>query len=87
MKRLASVSCINSRNSTAAPGDFDTITFTGFGAWSKDASDAAPRFASVQISTSLDCPYAGVLVYQNPDAETNVVLSSANTKPAEKTLP
>ena len=87
MSRLASVSCINSRTSKLAPGDYDTIEFTGFGHWSKDASDATPRFASVHICTNPDFPYVGILVFQSPDASTNVVLSSANTKPPDKPIP
>ncbi|MEX2260645.1 MAG: hypothetical protein WD696_01775 [Bryobacteraceae bacterium] len=87
MTRLAAVNCINSRNSRLPPGDYDTVTFSGFGTWSKDDPDATPRLATVQISTAADAPYVGILVYQNPDAQSNVILSSANTKPAEKPLP
>jgi hypothetical protein len=65
----------------------DTVTFSAFGTWSKDAIGADPRFATVQISTSPDAPYVGILVYQNPDATKNVILSSANTKPLEKPAP
>jgi len=87
MKRLASASCMNSRGSTLAPGDADVVTFAGFGTWSKDAADASPRFASVQISLTPDSPYVGIIVYQNPDADGTVVLSCANTKPAQKPVP
>jgi len=87
MKRLAAVQCINSRTSTLPPGDYDTVSFSGFGTWSKDDPDADPRFVSGQISISPQAPYVGILVFQNPDDDDNVVLSSANTKPAEKPLP
>ena len=87
MNRLASVSCINSRTSTMAPGDYDTIEFTGFGHWSKDAADATPRFAAVHVCTNPAFPYVGILVFQNPDASSNVVLSSANNKPPDKPIP
>lgn len=87
MKRLAAVRCINSRTSTLPPGDYDTVSFSGFGTWSKDDPDHAPRFATGQISISLDVPYVGVIVFQNPDENDNVVLSSANTRPAEKPVP
>lgn len=87
MKSLGAVSCSNTPNSAAKPGDYDTINFSGFGTWSKDAPDALPRFASVNVSLAPGAPYVGVLVYQNPDAKSNVVLSGANTKPAVVILP
>jgi hypothetical protein len=87
MTRLASVSCINSRGSTLPPGNYDSVEFGGFGTWSKDAADANPRFATVHISTAPGAPYVGVLVYMDPDPSQNVILSCANTKPAEKPLP
>ena len=87
MKRLASVRCFNSRTSTRPPGDYDTVIFTGFGTWSKDEPDSPPRFASVQISTSPEFPYVGILVFQDPDDDDNVIQSSANTKPAQRPLP
>jgi hypothetical protein len=87
MSKLASVSCINSRTSRLGPGDYDTIQVTGFGHWNKDASDAKPRFLSAHICLNPDSPYVGILVFQDPDASTNVVLSSANTKPPDKPIP
>ncbi|MEQ1884893.1 MAG: hypothetical protein ABL967_07510 [Bryobacteraceae bacterium] len=87
LKNLAAVSCTNSANSSAPAGDYDTINFSGFGPWSKDASDALPRFATVSISLAPGAPYTGILVYQNPDPELNVVLSGANNKPATVVLP
>jgi len=87
MKRLASVRCFNSRTSALPPGDYDTVVFTGFGTWSKDEPDSSPRFTSVQISTSPQFPYVGILVFQDPDADDNVIQSSANTKPATRPLP
>src|SRR5262249_23980931 len=87
MKRLAAGKCINSRTSTLGPGDYDTVSFSGFGTWSKDAADASPRFVSGQVSLASQAPYVGILVFQNPDSDDNVVLSSANTKPADKPLP
>jgi hypothetical protein len=87
LTRLASVSCTNSRGSQLPPGDYDTITFSAFGKWSKDDPADTPRLVTVQISTSPSYPYVGILLYKTPDAEDNVVLSSANTKPREKPLP
>lgn len=86
MLRLANVTCTNSRGSNAAPGDYDTVTMSGFGTWSKD-SPATPRFGTFQVSTSPAYPYVSIFVFQNPDQNGNVVLSSANTKPVERPLP
>ncbi|MCU1329400.1 MAG: hypothetical protein JWN34_4770 [Bryobacterales bacterium] len=83
MKSLAYVSCSNSRLSTAKPGDYDTISINGFGTWSKDASDALPRLATVNISLAPGAPYFGILVYQNPDANQTLVVSTANNKPTD----
>ncbi|MBK9170625.1 MAG: hypothetical protein IPM24_24620 [Bryobacterales bacterium] len=87
LERLAHVSCVPSPRSQLAAGDGDIVTFTGFGSWSKDGPGDAPRFVSVQISTAPGEPYVGILVYQDPDELNDVILSSANTKPAEKPLP
>ncbi len=87
MKSLAAVTCSNTLNSTAKPGDYDTVSFSGFGSWSKDAADALPRFSTVNVSLATGIPYVGILVYQNPDAQSNVVLSGANNPPATVTLP
>lgn len=87
MTRLAAVNCINSRTSKLPAGDYDTVTFGAFGSWSKDDPASTPRFASVQISTNPEYPYFGILVYQDADANSNTILSSANNKPAEKPLP
>jgi hypothetical protein len=87
MKRLASVKCFNSRASTLPPGEYDTVTFTGFGIWSKDPPDSEPRFAAGQISIAPQTPYVGIMVFQDPDEKGNPILSNANTKPAQKPLP
>lgn len=77
LRRLASATCSNSRTSTVPLGDFDTITFSGFGSWSKD-SDL--HLATVQISTSPVVPYVGIQIDGG-------FLSNVNTKPAEKPVP
>ena len=87
MQRLAAVSCIRSRDSSLPPGLYDTVSFSGFGNWSADTADAPPRFATVQVSTAASTPYVGILVFQNPDAQGNVVLSSADTRPVRNVLP
>jgi hypothetical protein len=87
MQHLASVSCTNSPGSVAANGDYDTISFTGFGTWSKDEAFALPRFSSVSLSLTPGAPYTGIIVFQNPDLNQNVVLSAGNNRPANKTRP
>jgi len=49
LENLAAVSCTNARGSTAAPGDADVVTFSGFGTWSKDDDR---HLVTVQISTA-----------------------------------
>jgi hypothetical protein len=89
MNRLASANCVSSRGTKLPAGQSDSVAFTGFGSWSKDPADSDPRFVAVFINTNPDTPYIGILVFQNPDPNNNniVVLSSANTKPAEKPFP
>jgi hypothetical protein len=87
MNRLASATCLNSRGSRLPPGQYDSVAFSGFGTWSKDPADSDPRFATVFVSTAADAPYSGVLVYQNPDGNKDVILSSANNKPDVKPVP
>ena len=77
MESLVSVSCINSRNSRAAVGDYDTVTFTGFGTWSQDSQ---PHAATVQVSTAPDAPYVHIMIDGG-------FLSQANTKPAVSPVP
>ncbi len=101
MTHPASVSCTNSKVSTAAPGGYDHIAITGFGDWSKDASGSLPRFMSASISVDPANPFAAIIVYQRypgealtlpgafllPGDEIDVVLSSAENKPPEKPVP
>lgn len=79
MYSLASVSCTNSRDSQAAGGEYDTLTFTGFGSWSKDAE---PHLATVQISRSATQPYVSIIIDGG-------LVSNVNTKPLhiEDTIP
>ncbi|HSL23770.1 MAG TPA: hypothetical protein VK886_19715 [Vicinamibacterales bacterium] len=81
MKALAWVGFLNSRSARAKAGEFDTVTFTGFGTWSGDASGAS-HVAAVQVCTSKSHPYVSVLI----DAG---MTSNVNTKPMdiEVTLP
>lgn len=61
MTRLTWVDFLHSRSSSAAAGDFDTMTFSGFGTWSEaPASDV--HVATVHVSTSLSHPYLSILI-------------------------
>ena len=77
MQALGAVSCINSRTSRAAPGDYDTVQFTAFGTWSQDSN---PHIATVQVSLSPEFPYVHIQVDGGS-------VSQANTKPAGVPLP
>jgi hypothetical protein len=101
MTHPASVSCTNSRVSTAAPGSYDQIAITGFGKWSKDASDALPRFMAASISVDPANPYAAIIVFARypgepstlrgalvlPGDDIDVNLSTAENKPSAKPIP
>ncbi|NDJ10756.1 MAG: hypothetical protein EBY17_06130 [Acidobacteriia bacterium] len=78
MDNLVAVSCINSLTSKLGAGNYDTINFTGFGSWSKDADDGL-HVVTVQVSTAADAPYISISV----DGGVSVV----NTKPAEIPVP
>lgn len=79
MYKLASVSCTNSRGSQMPEGQYDTLTFTGFGSWSKDKD---PHLATVQISRSVTQPYVSIIIDGG-------LVSNVNTKPErlEDSLP
>ena len=63
----------NSRDSAAAAGDADSITFGGFGTWSEDDD---LHQVSVHISTAEHEPYVAIQV----DGSTT---SNVNTKPED----
>jgi hypothetical protein len=101
MTHPASVSCTNSKVSTAGPGNYDQIAITGFGKWSKDASDALPRFMATSISVDPANPFATIIVFQRypgesatlpgafviPGDDIDVNLSTAENKPPLKPKP
>lgn len=63
MENLLWVSCTNSPTSTASPGDYDTVTFTGIGTWSNDPDKLDPHVASVYVyPTATQGPYFSVLI-------------------------
>jgi hypothetical protein len=78
---LTFVDFINSRFSLAPDGDYDTITFAGFGTWSEDPAGGV-HVATVQICESALSPYVSILI----DGGTT---SNVNTRPPnrETTLP
>ncbi len=73
MHSLAWVGFANSSNSGRSSGDFDTVTFTGFGIWSKDGSHTVQQ-VTAQFSTSSQRPYVGIQIDLGN-------ISNVNTKP------
>ena len=71
MTHLDSVSCTNSKVSTASAGSYDQIAITGFGVWSKDpvngptvaALPPTPRFLTASISIDPANPFAAIIVF------------------------
>jgi hypothetical protein len=78
MKTLTWVDFINSHQSVSAAGEYDTISFTGFGDWSEDPAKGI-HVAAVQISTSPMYPYVSILI--DGGATSNV-----NTRPVNREL-
>jgi hypothetical protein len=60
MTRLTWVDVLNSRTSAAAEGDYDTMTFSGFGTWSEDPGGL--HVVTVHVSTSPAHPYVSILI-------------------------
>jgi len=74
--RMHSLSWVGFSNSSGArhsSGNYDTVTFAGFGVWSKGGSETV-QMAAVQISTSSQRPYVAI---QIDDGD----VSNVNTKP------
>jgi hypothetical protein len=61
--------------SSERTGEYDTVTFAGFGTWSKDGVSVL-REASVQISTSPATPYVAIQIDSG-------AVSNVNTKPPD----
>ncbi len=95
MQHVASVSCVNSKVSTAPAGSYDSVQVTGFGTWSKDPAGATPRFVTASLSVDPANPYAFVIVFQKYPGEVqvqlgdnlDVILSSGENKPPTKPAP
>ena len=60
MHSVAWVDFGNSRHAVS-PDDFDTVSFTCFGVWSKDGISSIQQ-GMVQISTAKDAPYIGIQI-------------------------
>jgi hypothetical protein len=73
MGGLAWRSFIHSRTRPTKSREYDTVTFTGYGTWSKDPSDT-PHVATVQVSTSREYPYVSIQIDGG-------LVSNVNTKP------
>jgi hypothetical protein len=71
----------SSRGRAPRGGEHDTVTFAGFGTWSRGAPDRL-HLATVQVSTSREYPYVSIQIDGG-------LVSNVNTKPAEDaaTLP
>jgi hypothetical protein len=77
--RLHSLSWVgfgNSLGSLSKPGEYDTVTFTGFGLWHKDGVESLQQ-AAVQVSTSPITPYIGIQIGSGD-------VSDVNTKPMDE---
>jgi hypothetical protein len=56
MEDVASVTCTNSKYSTSAPGSYDTVSFTGYGTWSKDPTQGR-HIVTVHASSQPGTPF------------------------------
>lgn len=77
--RLHSLSWVgfgHSLGSVTRSGQYDTITFTGFGLWHKDGVESLQQTA-VQVSTSPVTPYVGIQIGSGD-------VSDVNLKPADE---
>jgi hypothetical protein len=90
MKHPVSISCTTSRGSNLPPGQYDQISMTGFGVWSKDkvagptiaALPNTPRFVTASISVDPANPFAAILVFTNYPGE-NQTLPGAVVLPGD----
>jgi len=73
MHGLSWMSFTNSRLAKQETGEFDTVTFTGFGVWKKNGVETIQQ-AAVQITTAAEARYVGIQI-------SNGEVSNVNTKP------
>jgi len=76
MHSMAWVDFSNSGTAHLGGEEYDTVSFTGFGVWSKDGVQTLQQ-ASVQISTSQEKPYIGIQIASGD-------VSNVNTKPQDE---
>jgi hypothetical protein len=77
MDSLSHVSCFHSPRSTRGPGDYDIISFTGYGTWSEDDD---PHTANVQVSTAPGEEYVSIQIDGG-------LISKVHTKPRVAPIP
>jgi hypothetical protein len=75
---LAWVSFVNGPGTTPRPGEYDTVTFSGFGLWSLDGG-RRPHAVTAQISTAPQAPYVSIQIDGG-------AVSNVNTKPTDEAL-
>jgi hypothetical protein len=73
LRSLSWVHFANTPGARAKPGEYEVLTFAGYGIWSKNGLDFQQP-VTVQISTAKDAHYVGIQVDQG-------AVSNVNTKP------
>src|SRR5439155_26444195 len=73
MTGLAWVSFTHSRTRPVNTAGCDTVTFTGYGTWSRDRADRL-HLAPVQVSAARDAPHVSIQIDVG-------LVSNVNTKP------
>jgi hypothetical protein len=73
---LSWVSFTNSRDSKLKDGNYDTVSFSGYGTWEK-AGQESLQVVSAQISTSRKTPYVSIQINGG-------FVSNVNTKPEDE---
>ncbi|MDP6038116.1 MAG: hypothetical protein QGG64_06170, partial [Candidatus Latescibacteria bacterium] len=76
LNSLTWVSFTNSRESTLKEGNYDTVSFTGYGTWQK-AGQESLQMITAQISTSRKTPYVSIQINGG-------FVSNVNTKPTDE---
>lgn len=80
LENLSSVSCTNYKTSAAGPGDYDTVTFVGYGTWDRDLTNGR-HLVSVQVG---DDP--GLPLYVSIQVDGGLT-SKVHLKPPNPTVP
>jgi hypothetical protein len=77
---LGAVSASNTLNSVARPGDYDIITFSGFGSGHRMRPMPCHASGVSMFHSQRAHPMSGFWSIRTPDALSNVVLSGGNNK-------